>query len=532
MIEQIQPKLDRIAKADADKRRKKVAILGAGMAGLISSYELCKLGHEVTIYEASNRIGGRAWTHRFDDGQYHELGAMRFPKEHDHTRHYATLCNLEFRTFINHHDEADSYYFLKGHILKKMSWFKDLLPYYDLTEKDKKFIFGDSDRSEVKHNQLLGLFDALGQITKEINKNKADKYALLGIGPMTENIRKLDAISFGEYLRSQLSSQAIELLGGITGLEVWWNKALTMFLREDIAAEERRHDQGLKKGPLDEIIGGTDLLPSGMLQLLRNANVNIQTGTKVTGISNNAKCIIVHLEQGSNVEFIECDHVICTLPYSILRNMFLEGFSDGKMSAIRNLNYASSAKVLLNTKSRFWEKEPYNIKGGGSQMDLINRQIYYPSNNVDAEVKNSSKSFGNPMLRSQYFKSYALRNKEDEMPGVMVGSYVWGQDARRIGALTHEERERVIKECVSNIHPEIMEEGMVKDSASISWDEFQFTKGAFCFMNPGDFTHYYRNTIKSEGNLHFAGEHCSLDNGWIQGAIISALAAVENLVKN
>ena len=114
MIEQIQPKLDRIKKADQNRPRKKIAVLGAGMAGLVAAYELASLGHEVVIYEANDRIGGRAWTHRFDDGQYHEFGAMRFPMEHDHTRYYAKKCGLSFRTFIKHHDEPNSFYFIKG----------------------------------------------------------------------------------------------------------------------------------------------------------------------------------------------------------------------------------------------------------------------------------------------------------------------------------------------------------------------------------------------------------------------------------
>ena len=42
---------------------------------------------------------------------------------------------------------------------------------------------------------------------------------------------------------------------------------------------------------------------------------------------------------------------------------------------------------------------------------------------------------------------------------------------------------------------------------------------------------YYYASKKNEGNLYFAGEHCSLDPGWIQGAIKSALEVVEEIVK-
>ena len=71
---------------------------------------------------------------------------------------------------------------------------------------------------------------------------------------------------------------------------------------------------------------------------------------------------------------------------------------------------------------------------------------------------------------------------------------------------------------------------MVVDTASVFWDEMPWAGGAFCFMKPGDFIHYYQDSIKPEGKLFFAGEHCSLDQGWIQGALIASLRAVEEIV--
>jgi monoamine oxidase len=44
--------------------RKKVIIIGAGMAGLVAAYELLKAGHEPIILEAQQRVGGRVQTLR------------------------------------------------------------------------------------------------------------------------------------------------------------------------------------------------------------------------------------------------------------------------------------------------------------------------------------------------------------------------------------------------------------------------------------------------------------------------------------
>jgi len=74
----IDEQLVHIRNSDDGRPRKKVTILGAGMAGLAAAYELQKLGHAVTVLEASNRAGGRVWTKRFNeddpDHEYHELG--------------------------------------------------------------------------------------------------------------------------------------------------------------------------------------------------------------------------------------------------------------------------------------------------------------------------------------------------------------------------------------------------------------------------------------------------------------------------
>jgi len=40
--------------------RKRVLVIGGGIAGLSCAYELMRLGHNVTVLEASGRAGGQA----------------------------------------------------------------------------------------------------------------------------------------------------------------------------------------------------------------------------------------------------------------------------------------------------------------------------------------------------------------------------------------------------------------------------------------------------------------------------------------
>lgn len=70
-----------------------VAIVGAGPGGLVSAYELMKLGLNVTVFEASDRIGGRCYSKQLYQDDYGnnylaELGAMRFPPSEEALFYY------------------------------------------------------------------------------------------------------------------------------------------------------------------------------------------------------------------------------------------------------------------------------------------------------------------------------------------------------------------------------------------------------------------------------------------------------------
>ena len=94
-----------------------VAILGAGIAGLVSAYELERAGYRVTVLEARDRIGGRSWTIRagdkivqigrpdqhatFDAGLYFNAGPARIPSTHRVILGYARRFGVPLETFVN-----------------------------------------------------------------------------------------------------------------------------------------------------------------------------------------------------------------------------------------------------------------------------------------------------------------------------------------------------------------------------------------------------------------------------------------------
>jgi monoamine oxidase len=82
---------DAIAAADSPGRPgggRSVVVLGGGLAGLCSAFELRKKGFRVlAVLEAQDRTGGRVRTIRsgFATAQYAELGAVRIADSHAFT---------------------------------------------------------------------------------------------------------------------------------------------------------------------------------------------------------------------------------------------------------------------------------------------------------------------------------------------------------------------------------------------------------------------------------------------------------------
>ena len=103
-------------------------------------------------------------------------------------------------------------------------------------------------------------------------------------------------------------------------------------------------------------------------------------------------------------------------------------------------------------------------------------------------------------------------------------SYTWGEDARRMGALSEEQRIEVVLDGVCKLHG--AEAATSFDGgASMAWDRNPWSAGAFGQPLVRELLLYRDTAVRPEGPLYFAGEHLSGDPGWIQGSIASALQA-------
>ena len=95
----------------------KVAVLGGGIGGLTTAYELKKLGYDVTLLEARERPGGRNWSGRngtkveftdgttqtinWEEGNYQNLGPARLPSTHWTMLNYCRELGVPLEVEIN-----------------------------------------------------------------------------------------------------------------------------------------------------------------------------------------------------------------------------------------------------------------------------------------------------------------------------------------------------------------------------------------------------------------------------------------------
>ncbi|MBW4550129.1 MAG: FAD-dependent oxidoreductase [Aphanocapsa sp. GSE-SYN-MK-11-07L] len=493
----IKQQLEQIQQADQGRLRKKILILGAGMAGLAAGYELAQRGHQVQIFEAErSRLGGRVWTRKFKNGQYGELGAMRIPAAHDYTRHYIKLLNLQLRKFINFNETT--YRDFEETICRANVAGQTIGDLFDLSQRDRDAIKQENDLDAIYIRMMEDVWSGL---------DEADKVQLFGHGPLSANLSQLDTSLLQTLRHSADTEDAVRLIGKVTVLDNYWQRSTLMFLREEI--------EGAFVG-LEEIQGGTDLLPQAL------ANAPLPDGTtlqdhiyfsrEVYSIEQGNQGITVTFKQEGKLDTATFSYVLCTIPFSVLRRIDIKGLPNGKkiVDAIQGLGYHSATKVLVNCTKRFWELDQQGaIYGGASLSDSIARMTFYPSDNE--KEKNQAISNG---------------------PGVLLGSYSWGANARRLGALNPPERGEVVVDKIRRFHPQITDYIDPEEPyASIAWDQHPFAAGAFASPSPIDLQMFFPGASQPAGRLFFAGEHLSPYTTWIQGALWSALQAVMQIVK-
>lgn len=187
-------------------RSKQIIVVGAGMAGLVSASLLKAAGHDVKIFEANNRVGGRIETVRMEDtGLYLDVGAMRIPYSHTLTMAYIRKFGLQVSPFINR-NETDIIY-VNGR--------KTTLKQY---EKDPSILKYPVEMNEVGKTSEELLLLAVQPIINFIKKNPEKNWDVV--------VKDFGRYSTGQFLKyhpyqynTYFSPVTIEMIGVLLDLE-------------------------------------------------------------------------------------------------------------------------------------------------------------------------------------------------------------------------------------------------------------------------------------------------------------------------
>jgi monoamine oxidase len=113
-------------------------------------------------------------------------------------------------------------------------------------------------------------------------------------------------------------------------------------------------DLGGNPARWQKIKGGTDMLPKAFAQRLAS---KIHYGSPVVRIEQDGKSVRAVFLHGGTPETISADRVLCTIPFSVLRNIELPNLSEATLDTIKRANYAAVSRVYLQTHNRFWEQK-------------------------------------------------------------------------------------------------------------------------------------------------------------------------------
>jgi monoamine oxidase len=253
--------------------------------------------------------------------------------------------------------------------------------------------------------------------------------------------------------------------------------------------------------------GGLRRIASAFLPQLSG---HLTLNRRITALSYDSKKKTVKLTSrpsgplSTETQTTEHDYTILALPFPELRKFRLPTLTPLHHRAINNLNYQQACKVALQFKRRWWERDIAKpIYGGCGATDIRGiGNFCYPSFDVNGTG-----------------------------PGVLLASYVIGENALRYVSLTDDEHIGLVLDAVEEIHGHEVDVRKLwtGEAKRTCWVAEEGASAGWAEPFAGQHELYIPAYFETVQNTILVGEHTSFTHAWIAAALESSIRGAVQL---
>jgi tryptophan 2-monooxygenase len=487
----------------AGRHGEEVAVVGAGLCGLVAAYELMRLGLKPVVYEAS-RMGGRLRSQAFEgaEGVVAELGGMRFPVSSTCFYHYVEMLGLQTRPFPNPLTEAagSTVIDLEG------------VTHYAHTLEDLPALFtevADAWAQALEGVRFTDIQDAI---------RARDVMALKSL--WNDLVPRWDDRTFYDFVASSkafssLSFRHREVFGHVGFGTGGWDSDYPNSMLEIFRVVMTNCDQDQHL-----VVGGAEQVPRGLWRLRASGLAHWPAGTSLAALHRGApRAGVARIARAGDgrlavtdawgdtrryaAVLVTCQSWLLTTQIECEESLF----SQKIWMALDRTRYMQSSKTFVMVDRPFWKDTDPRTGRDVMSMTLTDR-----------------------LTRSTY-----LFDNGDHQPGVICLTYSWMSDALKMLPEPVDRRVRLALNALSKIYPDVDIAGhIVGDPITVSWEADRHFLGAFKGALPGHYrynqrmyAHFSQDRMPPEQRgIFIAGDDVSWTPAWAEGAVQTSLNAV------
>jgi lysine 2-monooxygenase len=480
-----------------------VAIVGAGMSGMVAAYELMKLGLRPVVYEASH-LGGRLRSQQFEGaptGVVAELGGMRFPVSSTSFYHYVDLLGLKTAPFPNPltagsdstviHIEGTTHYAEQP----------DTLP----------ALFQEVAQAWAGALEGVGFTRIQDAIrTRDVASLKSLWNNLV---PIWDDRTFYDFVASSEAF-SKLSFHHREVFGQVGFGTGGWDSDFPNSMLEIFRVVMTNCDDEQRL-----IVGGAEQVPRGLWEHAVSSLTHWPAGTSLASLHSGGTrpgvARMAHADNGFEITdvwgvarrfpavLVTCQGWLLTTQISCDESLF----SYKLWTALDRTRYMQSSKTFVMVDRPFWKDKDPNTGRDVMSTTLTDR-----------------------LTRGTY-----LFDNGPDRPAVICLTYSWMSDALKMLPHTVEHRVRLALSALKQIYPDVdIASHIVGDPITVSWEADEHSLGAFKGALPGHYrynlrmySHFMQDDFPAhQRGIFLAGDDISWTPAWVEGAVQTALNAV------